>query len=106
MLSKPVGSTGLYQTTTVTSTCTVSTLLTGDLYGNGPGQVLPARKVRIAVTQPTVINFGTTELANNNSDLLMPANHVEHFALPGTDAISYVLLTGASSGYISITPIA
>ena len=105
MLSKPVGSTGLFALNTVTGTCNVTTLLTGDLLGNGPGQALPARKVRIAVTQPAVINFGT-DIADNSSDLLMPAGTVEHFSLQATNTVTYVLLTGASAGYISITPVA
>lgn len=104
MLSKPVGATGLYALNTVTGTVNVVTLQTGDLYGNGPDQILPARKVRIAVTAPACIAFGT-DVANNNNDVLMPANTVEHFAI-SSPTISYVLLSGASAGYISITPVA
>jgi hypothetical protein len=104
MLSKPVGTTGLYALNSTTGTCNVATLQTGDLYGNGPGQTLPARKVRIAVSAPAVINFGTN-VADNNSDLLMPANTVEHFSI-SSSTVSYVLLSGASNGYISITPVA
>ena len=105
MLSKPVGSTGLYALNTTTGTCNLTTLLTGDLYGNGPGQALPARKVRIAVTAPACIAFGT-DVANNNSDVLMPANTVEHFSLQATNTVTYVVLNGSSAGYISITPVA
>jgi hypothetical protein len=105
MLTKPVGSTGYYTLNTSTGTCNVSTLLTGDLYGTGPGQTLPARKVRIAVTQPAAINFGT-KIANLNSDILMPANTVEHFTLQATNTVTFVLIAGASAGMISITPVA
>jgi hypothetical protein len=102
MLSKPVGSTGLYALSTSTGTMSVTTLLTGPDYTTSK---LSARKVRIAVTQPTVIAFGT-DIANNNSDILMPANTVEHFSIGSINTVSYVLLTGASAGYISITPVA
>jgi hypothetical protein len=104
MLSKPTGNTGLYALTSTTGTCNVVTLLTGDRYGI-PNQTLQAVKVRIAVSQPAVIAFGT-DVADNNSDILMPANTIEHFALKATNTVSYVLLTGASAGYISITPVA
>lgn len=102
MLSKPVGTTGLYALTTTTGTVSVATLLEGPDYTTAK---LTARKVRIAVTGPACIAFGT-DVANNNSDLIMPANTVEHFALHSTSTISYVLLTGGAAGYISITPVA
>jgi hypothetical protein len=102
MLSKPVGNTGLYPLSTSTGTMSVTTLLTGPDYTTAK---LSARKVRIAVTQPTVIAFGT-DIANNNSDILMPADTVEHFSIGSINTVSYVLLTGASAGYISITPVA
>jgi len=102
MLSKPVGNTGLYALTTTTGTVNVTTLLSGPSWDT---TALPARKVRIAVTSPAVINFGT-EVADNNSDILMPANTVEHFSLNNTSTVSYVLLTDATAGYISITPVA
>jgi hypothetical protein len=102
MLSKPTGNTGLYALTTSTGTVNVTTLLSGPDYTSAK---LPATKVRVAVTQPAVINFGTN-VADNNSDLLLPANSVEHFTLQATNTLSYVLLTGATAGYISITPVA
>jgi hypothetical protein len=102
MLSKPTGNTGLYALTTSTGTVNVTTLLSGPDYTSAK---LPATKVRIAVTSPAVIAFGT-DVANNNSDLLLPANSVEHFTLQATNTLSYVLLTGATAGYISITPVA
>ena len=104
MLTKTVGPTGLYSLTTTTGTHYATTEEIGDLNGT-PGQTLPARKVRIAVTAPACIAFGT-EVANNNSDVLMPANTVEHFSLNNTSTVSYVLLTGATAGYISITSVA
>jgi len=94
MLSKPVGTTGLYSLSSTTGTF-VATRTDG-------GTPL---KVRVAVTQPAVINFGTAA-ADNNSDLLMPAGHVEHFTLASTGTVNYVLLTGATTGSISITTIA
>jgi hypothetical protein len=97
MLSKPTGNTGLYALTTSTGTVNVTTLLSGPDYTSAK---LPATKVRIAVTSPAVIAFGT-DVANNNGDLLLPANSVEHFTLQATNTLSYVLLTGASAGYIS-----
>ena len=102
MLSKPTGNTGLYALTTSTGTVNVATLLTGPDYTTAK---LPATKVRVAVTSPAVINFGTN-VVDNNSDLLLPANSVEHFTLQATNTLSYVLLTGATAGYISITPVA
>lgn len=104
MLSKPVGGTVLYQLTTATGTYNISTSITGTNLGL-LNQSIPARKVRVAVTSPAVINFGTA-VADNNSDILMPANTVEHFTLKNTSTISYVLLTGATAGYISFTPVA
>lgn len=102
MLSKPVGNTGLYALNSTTGTCVVVSLLAGPDYTSA---TLPVRKVRIAVTAPAVVNFGTS-VADNNSDILMPANTVEHFSLQNTSTVSYVLLAGASAGYISITPVA
>jgi hypothetical protein len=97
MLSKPVGGTLLYVLSSSTGTATLTTWAG-----------LPARKVRVAVSSPAVINFANSPdyPANNNSDLLMPANSVEHFSLESTNTCSYVLLTGASNGYISFTPVA
>jgi hypothetical protein len=102
MLSKPVGNTGLYPLSTTTGTTSVASLLSGPDYTTAK---LSTRKVRIAVTGPACIAFGT-DVANNNSDILMPANTVEHFALSSTSTVSYVLLTGGTAGYISITPVA
>jgi hypothetical protein len=104
MLTKSVGPTGLYALNATTGTHHATTTEVGDLYGT-PGQTLPARKVRIAVTAPACIAFGT-DVADNNSDILMPANTVEHFTLQNTNTTSYVLLTGGTAGYISITTIA
>jgi len=95
MLSKPVGPTGLYSLSSTTGTYVASRT-----DGETP------MKVRIAVTQPAVINFGAGT-ADNNSDILLPAGHVEHFTLPvTTSSVSYVLLTGATTGSISITTVA
>jgi hypothetical protein len=102
MLSKPVGNTGLYPLSTTTGTMSVTTLLTGPDYTTAK---LPVHKVRIAVTQPACIAFGK-DVADNNSDVLMPANTVEHFSIGAINTVSYVLLSGASAGYISITPVA
>jgi hypothetical protein len=104
MLTKPVGNTGLYPLTTTTGTHHAITTETGGLYGV-PGQTLPARKVRIAVTGHACIAFGT-DASDNNSDIIMPANTVEHFTLHNTSTVSYVLLTGGTAGYISITAVA
>ena len=107
MLTKIVGPTGLFSLSPTTGTFTATSVQTGDLLGNGPGQTLPARKVRIAVTQPACIAFGTgTNLANNNSDVLMPAGHVEHFTLDATQTVQYVLVDGGTTGTISITAVA
>jgi hypothetical protein len=103
MLTKVTGDTGYYTLSTTTGTFTATTTETGDLYGINV-TTLPARKVRIAVTQPAVINFGS-KIANNNSDILMPGGHVEHFTL-NTSTVTFVLATGASTGTISITPVA
>ena len=94
MLTKVIGNTGLYSLSSTTGTYT-ATRLDG----------LKKIKVRIAVTQPAVVNFGTA-VADNNSDLLLPANSVEHFTLDSTSTVSYVLLTGATPGTISITTVA
>lgn len=95
MLSKPVGPTGLY-----TLSATTGTYVASRTDGGIP------MKVRIAVTQPAVVNFGAGT-ADNNSDFLMPASHVEHFTIPATTStISYVLLAGATTGTISITTVA
>jgi hypothetical protein len=102
MLSKPVGNTGLFALNATTGTCVVTTLLAGPSWTTAK---LPALKVRIAVTTPAVINFGTN-VADNNSDILMPANTVEHFTLASTSTVSYLKLNGGTDGYISITPVA
>lgn len=94
MLTKVVGNTGLYALTATTGTHTATRL-------DGQSKI----KVRIAATQPAVVNFGTA-VADNNSDLLVPAGHVEHFTLDTTSTVSFVLLTGGSNGYISISTIA
>jgi hypothetical protein len=94
MLTKIVGFTGLYPLISTTGTYTASRT-----------DGLSTLKVRIAVTQPALINFGTA-LADQNSDVLMPAGHVEHFTLASTSTVSYVLLAGASTGTISISTIA
>jgi hypothetical protein len=52
-----------------------------------------------------VINFAGVA-ADNNSDILMPAGHVEHFTLASTNVIKFVKLSGATDGYISITTVA
>lgn len=103
MLSKPTGNTGYFALTATTGTFNVTTIYTGDRADNTVG-ILPARKVRIAVTQAAVINFGSNK-ADNNSDLLMPAGHVEHFSL-NTSTITFVKVTSGSDGIISITPVA
>jgi len=52
-----------------------------------------------------VINFGS-KIANNNSDILMPPGHVEHFAI-NTTTVTFVEVTGGgANGWISITPVA
>jgi hypothetical protein len=94
MLTKVIGNTGLYSLSSTTGTH-VATRLDGD----------SKIKVRVAVTSPAVINFGTS-VADNNSDVLMPANTVEHFTLDSTSTVSYLLLAGATTGSISITTIA
>ena len=95
MLTKVVGPTGLY-----TLSSTTGTYVASRTDGGVP------MKVRIAVTQPAVINFGLGT-ADNNSDLLVPAGYVEHFTLPAsTSTVSYVLLGGATTGSISITTVA
>jgi hypothetical protein len=94
MLTKIVGFTGLYPLNSTTGT-----------YAASRTDSLSTLKVRIAVTQPAVINFGTA-VADQNSDILMPAGHVEHFTLASTSTVSYVLLSGATTGTISISTIA
>jgi hypothetical protein len=94
MLSKPIGPTALYALNATTGTFVASRTDT-----KAP------LKIRVATTQPAVINFGTA-VADNNSDLLVPANTVEHFTLASTSTVSYVKLTGANDGYISFTTIA
>ena len=94
MLSKPVGNTGLYTLTTTTGTHHATRT-------DGGSKI----KVRIAATQPAVVNFGTA-VADNNSDILIPAGIAEHFTLDSTSTVSFVLLTGGTSGYISITTVA
>jgi hypothetical protein len=94
MLTKVIGNTGLYSLSSTTGTH-IATRLDG----------LSKIKVRIAVTQPAVVNFGTA-VADNNSDLLLPANSVEHFTLDSTSTVSYLLLAGATTGTISISTVA
>jgi hypothetical protein len=94
MLTKIVGNTGLYTLSSTTGTFTASRT-----------DGLATLKVRVAVTQPAVINFGTS-VADNNSDVLIPAGHVEHFTLSSTSTVSYLLLAGATTGTISFTTIA
>jgi hypothetical protein len=94
MLTKIVGNTGLYSLSSTTGTFVASRT-------DGAATL----KVRVAVTSPAVINFGTAQ-ADNNSDLLIPANTVEHFTLASTSTVSYVLLAGGTTGSISITTIA
>jgi len=105
MLSKAVGPTGLFSLSATTGTFVATTTEVGDLLGT-LNQTLPARKVRIAVSgQAAVINFGS-KIANNNSDILIPPNTVEHFAI-STSTITYVEVTGGGgNGWISITPVA
>ena len=94
MLTKVTGNTGLYTLSVTTGTHTATRL-------DGQSKI----KVRIATTQPAVVNFGTA-VADNNSDMLIPAGHVEHFTLDSTSTVSYVLLAGATTGSISISTIA
>jgi hypothetical protein len=94
MLTKVIGNTGLYPLSTTTGTHRATRL-------DGLSKI----KVRIAVTQPAVVNFGTA-VADNNSDLLIPAGTVEHFTLDSTSTVSYVLLSGATAGTISISTVA
>jgi hypothetical protein len=94
MLTKVIGNTGLYSLSATTGTFVASRT-----------DGLPTLKVRIAATQPAIVNFGTS-VADNNSDVLVPAGHVEHFTLANTSTVSYVLLTGATTGTISISTIA
>lgn len=94
MLTKVVGNTGLYALTSTTGTFVASRT-----------DGLSTLKVRVAATSPAVINFGTG-VADNNSDVLIPAGHVEHFTLASTSTVSFVLLSGATAGAISITTIA
>jgi hypothetical protein len=94
MLTKVTGNTGLYALTSTTGTHVATSL-------DGRSKI----KVRVAATQPAVINFGSA-VADNNSDILIPAGHVEHFTLDNTSTVSYVLLAGSTNGYISITTIA
>ena len=94
MLTKVIGNTGLYALSSTTGTHVATR-------ADGQTKI----KVRIAVTQPGLINFGTS-VADQNSDVLMPAGHVEHFTLDSTSTVSYVLLSGATTGTISITTIA
>lgn len=104
MLSKPVGPTGLFTLNGTTGTFTATITALSDLSNYS------VKKVRIAVTQPAVIAFGnpntsTNNVANNDSDILMPANTVEHFSV-STSTITFISASGASTGTISITPVA
>jgi hypothetical protein len=105
MLSKAVGNTGLFSLSSTTGTFVATTTEVGDLLGL-PQKILPACKVRIAVTgQPALVNFGS-KIANNNSDILIPPGHVEHFAI-NTSTITFVEVAGGgANGWISITPVA
>ena len=94
MLTKIVGNTGLYALSATTGTFVASRT-----------DGLATLKVRVAASQPAIINFGTA-VADNNSDLLIPAGHVEHFTLANTSTVSYVLLSGATTGTISISTVA
>ena len=94
MLTKVIGNTGLYALSSTTGTHTATRL-------DGLSKI----KVRIATTQPALVNFGTA-VADQNLDLLIPAGQVEHFTLDSTSTVSYVLLTGATTGSISITTVA
>lgn len=94
MLTKIVGNTGLFALSATTGTFTASRT-----------DGLATLKVRIAASQPALVNFGTA-VADNNSDLLIPAGHVEHFTLANTSTVSYVLLSGATTGTISISTVA
>ena len=105
MLSKAVGPTGLFSLSATTGTFVATTTEVGDLLGT-LNQTLPARKVRIAVSgQAAVINFGS-KIANNNSDILMPPGHVEHFAINTTTVTFVEVSGGGGNGWISITPVA
>jgi non-ribosomal peptide synthetase component E (peptide arylation enzyme) len=94
MLTKIIGNTGLYALSSTTGTFVASRT-----------DGLATLKVRVAASQPAIINFGTA-VADNNSDLLIPAGHVEHFTLANTSTVSYVLLSGATTGTISISTVA
>jgi hypothetical protein len=97
MLSKPVGSTGLYALNTTTGTVTLTTF-----------DGLKPRKVRVAVSgYAAVVQLANNGTADNNSDILMPANTVEHFSLEGVTTCTYVIVSGAGgTGWISFTPVA
>jgi hypothetical protein len=97
MLSKPVGATGLYALTATTGTASLTTF-TGD----------KPRKVRVAVSgYAAVIQLANNGVADNNSDILMPPNTVEHFNLEGVNTCTYVIISGAGgTGWISFTPVA
>jgi hypothetical protein len=109
MLTKPIGPTGFYTLSSTTGTHTATTFAsyTGDLYGTGVGQNLPALKVRIATHgQPAAINFGNNKRANLNSDLIQPADTAEHYKLDGTNTITFLQVGAGTGGFISITPVA
>jgi hypothetical protein len=97
MLSKPTGPTYLVPISTSTGTHAIVNFDGGK-----------ALKVRIATAgQAAVINFGNNKTAGNNSDLIQPANTVEHYKLDSTNTVTFVLITGGSAGgYISLTPVA
>lgn len=94
MLTKIIGFTGLYTLSSTTGTFVASRT-----------DGLATLKVRVAASQPAIINFSTA-VADNNSDVLIPAGHVEHFTLANTSTVSYVLLSGATTGTISISTVA
>ena len=97
MLSKPVGATGLFALNTSTGSVTLTTFT-----GEKP------RKVRVAVSgYAAVIQLANNGVADNNSDILMPPNSVEHFSLEGVNTCTYTIISGAGgTGWISFTPVA
>ena len=104
MLSKIVGTGTVFTLSGTTQVYTATTFLTGDLLGTGPGQQLPALKVRIATgTQPAFVSFGTTT-TNTATNLMIPANYAEHFKLDNTNLVAVV--QAGTGGLISITPVA
>lgn len=65
--------------------------------------IVGATRVRIAATAAVYVRFGTAPVADN-TDLVIPAGHVETFGgLALTDKVSVVQVT--AGGIVSITPI-